>query len=175
MSFGLALWLFVLAVALHNTEEAIWLPRWSRSAGHWHRAVAQGEFRFAVVALTVLAVFAAALASLQGAGSVGAYLVSGYALAMLLNVIFPHTLATLVLRRYMPGLATAWLGILPTSAALLWKALHEGAVEPGRFWIVGPIIVAGILASIPALFWAGRKAERTLFAAVRHPHPKHGQ
>jgi len=79
-----------VAVAAHNLEEAIWLPKWSQSAGKWHPKVSAVEFRFAVAVLTILAAIAAILANLQGKGSIGAYLVSGYALAMLLNVIFPH-------------------------------------------------------------------------------------
>jgi hypothetical protein len=39
-------------------------------------------------------------------GSFGTYLVAGYALAMLLNVLFPHVAASVALRRYTPGVVT---------------------------------------------------------------------
>ena len=29
-------WLFPAAITVHNLEEAIWLPAWSRTAGRWH-------------------------------------------------------------------------------------------------------------------------------------------
>jgi heme/copper-type cytochrome/quinol oxidase subunit 3 len=89
MTFGATTWAFVIAVAIHNLEEAIWLPAWSQSAQVWHRAVTTFEFRFAAVVLTVLAAATAALANLQGKGGAGAYLVTGYALTVLLNVVFP--------------------------------------------------------------------------------------
>jgi hypothetical protein len=47
--------LFLLAVTLHNLEEAVWLPDWSQQAGRWHRPVEKIPFRFAVLVLTLLA------------------------------------------------------------------------------------------------------------------------
>ena len=158
MDFALLSWLFVAAVTLHNIEEAVWLPAWTKGAGVWHRAVGAREFRLAVVVLTALAVFAAWLAGRQGKLGPGAYLLCGYALAMLLNVLVPHLLATFVTRRYVPGTATAVLLNLPVSAALLYRALEEGYVARDRFMMVGPLVVAGIVASIPILFWIGRRA-----------------
>jgi hypothetical protein len=156
MTFGLVTWLFAAAVTAHNAEEAIWLPAWSRSAGKWHPGVTAIEFRFATAVLTLLAILAAALAR-RGDGSAGAYLVAGYALAMLLNVLFPHLLATLTLRRYMPGTVTAVLLIMPASAALLWNAIAGGYIDAQRFLWTGPATVAGIAISIPLLFWLGRR------------------
>ncbi|SDJ07820.1 Protein of unknown function with HXXEE motif-containing protein [Bradyrhizobium sp. Rc2d] len=164
MTFGFITWLFVAAVAAHNLEEAIWLPSWSQSVGKWHPAVTAFEFRFAVVILTVLAAVAAALAHGQGKGSIGAYLITGYALAMLLNVIFPHVLVTLILRRYTPGLATAIFAITPATTSLIWSAFRENVVELYRFLVVGPIEVASILISIPMLFWLARKSEQCCWA-----------
>ncbi len=154
-------WLFVIAVAAHNLEEAIWLPAWSRTAGRWHRAVDTTEFRFAVAVLTLLAIASATLVTVQGRASVGAYPVAGYALAMLLNVLVPHVAASVALRRYVPGTATALLLILPVTVGLLAHACREGYVEPRAFLIFGPMIVIGIVASIPLLFWIGRVFSRS--------------
>ncbi len=52
MRFTFLAWAFVIAVAIHNLEEAMYLPAWSRPAGHWHAPVAETEFRFAVAVLT---------------------------------------------------------------------------------------------------------------------------
>ncbi len=160
MSFIWFTWLFVIAVAAHNLEEAIWLPAWSRTAGRWHRAVGTTEFRFAVAVLTLLAIASATLVTVQGRASVGAYLVAGYALAMLLNVLVPHVAASVALRRYVPGTATALLLILPVTVGLLAHAWREGYVEPRAFLIFGPMIVVAIVASIPLLFWIGRVFSR---------------
>jgi hypothetical protein len=173
MGFVSLSWLFVGAVAAHNLEEAIWLPAWSQTAGRWHRSVGSAEFRFAVLVLTLLAAFAAWLATVQEKGNFGAYLVAGYALAMLLNVLVPHLLATLLLRRYMPGTATALLLILPVTLGLLREAIRGGDVDWRTFLIFGPIVVAGIVALIPLLFWIGRKWGRTLrLAPPQSPHSR---
>jgi hypothetical protein len=162
MTVPILAWAFALAVAIHNLEEAIWLPAWSQSAGRWHRAVSGREFRFAVTVLSILAVLCALLANMQGPQSLGAYAVSGYALTMLLNVLFPHLIATLALRRYVPGTATALLLNLPVTAALLHAAIVDGWIDLDRFLITGPVIVVLIVASIPPLFWMGQRTRRCL-------------
>jgi len=156
MNFIVLAWTFVLAVAIHNTEEAIWLPAWSVTAGRWHRPIGESEFRFAAAALTILAAVVAALAELQGKQSLGAYLLCGYALAMLLNVVVPHVFATLAMFRYAPGTGTAVFINLPVTALLLRAALAEGYIERIKFIWVGPLVVLGVIALIPLLFWAGR-------------------
>ncbi|MEW6670902.1 MAG: HXXEE domain-containing protein [Thermodesulfobacteriota bacterium] len=156
MDFNLLVWLFAIAITVHNLEESIWLPRWSKSAGRWHHPVEPGEFRFAVAALTVFAYAAACLAFVGGRESAGAYLISGYALAMLINVVFPHLVATVALRRYAPGVATALVLNLPVTFFLLRQAIAEKYVRPDTFIWAGPLVVVCILVSIPVLFALGR-------------------
>jgi hypothetical protein len=155
--FIILAWLFAAAITVHNLEEAFFLPSWSEQAGRWHRPVGANEFRFAVFVLTVLAGVAALLASVQGRESFGAYVLSGYALAMLLNVAFPHLLVTMATRRYMPGTATALALNLPVTAALLHQAFREGYISSTSFALTGPVVVLAIVLSIPALFYVGRK------------------
>jgi hypothetical protein len=154
-------WFFVAAIAAHNAEEAIWLPGWSRTAGKWHHAVGSSELRFALAVLTALAAVAAVLANLQGKQSLGAYLLCGYALAMLLNVAVPHVLATMVMRRYAPGTATAVLINLPVTATLLRTALAEGYIDSGTFVWAGPLVVITLVALIPFLFKLGLAMNRS--------------
>lgn len=147
-------WLFALAVTLHNLEEAIWLPRWSKQAGRWHAAVGPAEFRFAVIALTL---FGFACVGLVAVGSrLGVYLVSGYALAMALNVVFPHLLATIAMRRYMPGTASAVLLNLPLAGLLLRSAFVDEQASAATFAWAGPLTAIAMVASIPVLFALGR-------------------
>ena len=75
---------------------------------------------------------------------------------MLLNVLFPHVMASLALRRYMPGTATTVLLNAPVTIGLLVYAFREGYIEPRAFLIFSPIFTIVIVASIPALFWIGR-------------------
>jgi len=157
MNFVSLSWFFAAAVTVHNLEEALFLPQWSQKAGRWHPPVGAGEFRFAVAVLTLFAFIAAYWSASGPKGGIGAYLVSGYALAMLLNVIFPHLTATLVLRHYVPGTATAILLIVPVTSLLLYQAFIQGYIKPLLFVYIGPGIVAGIMLSIPILFIIGRK------------------
>lgn len=157
MSLATIGWLFTLGVLAHNAEEALCLPAWSACAGRWHTPVGKREFRFAVAALSALLVAIAAAASAAGAGSIAAYLMAGYVLAMVLNVLVPHLLATLSMRKYMPGTATALLLNLPLGVLYLRQALLEGRIELGVFAWSGPLTVLAIVASIPVLFSLGRR------------------
>jgi uncharacterized protein with HXXEE motif len=156
MSFSALSWAFVLAIAMHNLEEAVWLPAWSQRSGRWHPTVGAAEFRFAVIVLTAAGAAVALAASIGGKGSLGAYLLSGYALAMLLNVVFPHVLVTLAMRTYAPGTLTALLLNAPVCALLLEAALRERYVDHGVFLWAGPLVVLAILGAIPLLFAVGR-------------------
>ena len=157
MDFPLLSWLFAVAITLHNLEEALWLPGWSQSAGRWHHPVGAREFRFAVGVLTALAYVAAYLSVVSGKETLGAYFIAGYALAMLLNVFFPHLLATLIMRRYAPGTATALLLNLPVTLLLLYQGVLQGYIRLSTFVWAGPLVVAAILGTIPLLFAIGRR------------------
>ena len=157
MSLSLLGWLFALGVVAHNTEEALFLPAWSVRAGRWHVPVGSNPFRFAVVVLSVAVLVAASLASIGGARSVGAYFIAGYAVAMVLNVLIPHVAATIALRAYAPGTATALLFNLPLGSLLVYRSLKEGYVEPKVFAISAPVTVLCMGAAIPLLFAAGKK------------------
>lgn len=157
MEFWPTVWLFCFAITIHNIEEAIWLPRWSKTAGRWHHPVNPYEFRFAVTVLTLSAYVMALLCHFNVTGVVCRYLISGYALAMLLNVVFPHIIATMVMRRYAPGTATAVLLNLPATLLLLKTGFDQGMLETRIFQYAGPAVVFAILGSIPILFFIGRK------------------
>ena len=144
--------LFTLGVLLHNTEEALYLPAWSSHGSRWRMPVETRVFRLAAVFFSAMLVILTTIASLSHPQSVAAYLMAGYVLAMLLNVLAPHLLATLFTRSYMPGTATAVLLNLPLGLLYLHRALSEHSVEPHVFFWSGPLTVLTILASIPALF-----------------------
>ncbi len=156
MNFRNLLWLFPVIVTLHNAEEALWLPGWSKRAVLWHSPVTPGTFRFAVVVLTVLAFAVTWLSLLSGKQSVWTYLAFGYMAAMLANVLIPHVALTVALQSYMPGVATAVAFNLPVLSLLVVLAIREGYVS-GWKAIAYPVGVAGILlASIQILFKVGR-------------------
>lgn len=150
-------WLFPVAITFHNLEEAIWLPGWSKNAGKWHRSVSPSAFRFAVAILTVIGFIFTFWAVKAGPQSIGSYLLTGYALGMLLNVFVPHLLASLALKRYMPGLATALLLNLPVTIQLLRSAFKEGYLKFPQFLYFGILVCLIIILSIPLLFKLGEK------------------
>ena len=49
-------WLFPIAFTIHNIEEALWLPAFSKSAGKFHKPVNSFEFAFALIILTLLSI-----------------------------------------------------------------------------------------------------------------------
>jgi hypothetical protein len=180
MTFDALVWVFALAVTIHNLEEAVWLPAWSRRAwrrveeaavlpawlrraGRRRAAVGAGEFRFGVFALTLLVIVVAALAAAGSA--VAAYLVCGFALGMALNAFVPHLAASAALRDYAPGTASGIFLVLPVAAATLFEAGAEGRIAWPTFAWAGPATILAIVAAIPLLFalaraWRGLRGGR---------------
>lgn len=157
MSLSLLSWLFALGVALHNAEEAWLLPSWPRRPRFRWAAVEAGPFRFAAAMLSLVALLAAWLASAGGAHSLGAYFIAGYAAAMVLNVFVPHVAATVALRAYAPGTATALLCNLPLGGWLVYRSLAEHWIEPTVFAVSGPLTVLGVAALGASLLWLGSR------------------
>ena len=148
--------LFVLAVLLHNAEEALWLPRWSARAGRWYRPVGAAPFRFAAAALSALVIAVAVAGLVWGPHSLPAYLMFGLVFAMSANALFPHLAATLVMRRYMPGTATGVLLNLPLGCLLLQRAVAQDWVSPNTLAWSAPTVAVGLVLAIPVLFTLGR-------------------
>ncbi len=156
MSFRTLEWLFPLVITLHNAEEALWLPGWWKRAGRWHAPVAPGAFRFAVAVVTVLAYAITWLSAGSGKQSVWTYLAFGCIAAALANVLIPHVAASIALRSYIPGVATAVLLNLPVSSLLVVHALREGYVSGWKSVAYSLGVVVALVALIPALFKLGK-------------------
>jgi hypothetical protein len=148
-------WLFPMVVALHNTEEAIWLPGWSKRAVLWHSSVTPGSFRFAAAVLTVLAFAVTWLSVISGKQAVWTYLAFGYMAAVLANVLIPHIAFTVALRSYMPGVATAVLLNLPVLTLLMMLANREGYVSGWKAAACSAGVAGMLLAFIQILFKTG--------------------
>ena len=191
-------WFFVIGALVHNAEEALYLPAWSRRLAAEHgcglradekrrlpawsrrfgplrRPVPPAPFRFAVAVLSLLLVAAAAAATLQGPLSLGAYLFSGYVFAMVANVFVPHLAATIALRRYMPGTATALALDLPLGVLCLRRALSSGFVRPAAFVVAAAAATLVLAASIPALLALGRRIWRSGEAPRYNPESSQGK
>jgi len=155
MSLEKWIWMFPVALCVHNLEEAIWLPGWSQRAGYWMNPVGTHEFRIAAALLAILGIAVTAWAARGGKQSVGVYLLAGFALAMLLNVGF-HVMATAARSQYAPGVVTAVTINLPVMSYLLRQLFRQN-------WILWPKALTALIAVplalvllIPGLLWIGR-------------------
>ena len=68
-------------------------------------------------------------------------------------------IATVTLRRYRPGTATAVPFNLPLGCLFLARALSEDFIELEVFVWSAPLVALAIVASIPVLFAVGRKIQ----------------
>ena len=156
-------WLFPAAFALHNTEEAIWMPSFSKTAGRFARPVNSFEFIFAVVILTILSVIITELFFIYGKESFFCSLYFAFNLAMLLNVFFPHIAAAISLKKYCPGLLTGLIFLAPVTIYILYYGYTNGLIKFPEFWFVAIPFTLLIIASIPFLFNTGKLLQKQLF------------
>ncbi|MBE0643944.1 MAG: HXXEE domain-containing protein [Bacteroidetes bacterium] len=153
-------WLFPIAFTIHNLEEAIWLPAFSKTAGKFQKPVGSFEFIFALIVLTLGALAITVLFFEQGKQSIPCYLFFAFNFGMLINVFFPHVGVTIALRRYCPGLMTGLLLLLPVTLYDLQYGYKNGYFDTGTFWLVTLPFAAIVVASLPLLFRAGRLLAR---------------
>lgn len=148
--------LFVLAISIHNIEEALWLPAWSKYAQRFTKQIEAQEFRFAVIVVTILALLATSAFIAFPQIEFTSYIYFGFLGAMMINVIFPHLIATIALRKYAPGLISGLLLILPVNGVILYRALDENIIN--RFEIAVSTLIIGVilLISLPLLFRLGK-------------------
>lgn len=149
--------LFLLSFTLHNIEEALWLPKWSQYAKKFHPPVVKNEFHFAVLMITVLGYVLTFLVLLTGSSNdIVKYLYLGFLLMMVCNAVFPHLIATIVLRRYAPGTITGLLLNLPIGLYVIF--VKDGDTLEVYKLISGfAVITVVTLVSLKPLFWLGKK------------------
>lgn len=144
--------LFLMAFTLHNIEEGLWLPRWSKYAGKYHPQVSKREFHFALIVVTSVGYFITFIFLLFGQSSEAIRSIFlGFVLMMSLNSIFPHLLATIILRRYAPGTLTGMLLTLPVGVTIIINNVKLG-IPLSSILISGVIITVLTIASLQLLF-----------------------
>ena len=151
--------LFLFCFSLHNLEEALWLPAWSKHAKKYHKEVAENEFRFAVIVVTILGYLITFQFMLFPMADVSRFIYCGFVLMMVANVFFPHIAATAVLRRYAPGAITGIFLNAPVGIYILAEKIKNTDDLTGAF-ISGVIISVVVLSSLKYLFIAGGKLIR---------------
>ncbi len=153
-------WLFPVVFTIHNLEEAVYLPRWSESAGKFHKSVGAFEFRFAVIVLTAMSVVITIVFYMTGKQSIACYLFFAFNFGMLLNVFFPHLAATIVLKKYCPGLLTGVALLIPVTSYLLSIGYDKEFYSFPKFWFITIPFAALVIVSIPILVKIGKLLQR---------------
>jgi hypothetical protein len=158
MTFTDPIWLlFPIAITLHNLEEAIWLPKWSRHASRFHQPVEPGEFHFAVLCVTILAYLSTFLAMAFPTIWIWKQIFFGFLGAMILNTFVPHLFATILLKRYCPGLITGLLLLIPINATIIYRASAKGNIQWLELVISTLLVGIILLAVLPVFFQIGKK------------------
>lgn len=120
--------IFSVAITLHNIEEALWLPEWSFHAKRYHKPVNKREFHFAILCVTIFAYITSFLFLLYGDIALIRYIFFGFVGAMIINAIFPHLVATVIMKKYAPGLLTGLLVNLPFFSIIIVEAIELGLI-----------------------------------------------
>ncbi len=149
--------IFLLGFTLHNFEEAIWLPKWSKYASKFQRPVESNQFIFVLIVVTILVYVITIFDFLAGdTNYLVRYIYLGFISMMGLNSIFPHLIATIVIKKYSPGLMTGLLLNLLLSVIIIFHYLKSGINV--YYLIIAVILVSGmILFSLKYLFIMGEK------------------
>lgn len=149
--------LFIFGITLHNIEEALWLPQWSKYAQKFHKQVEKNEFHFALIIITLLAYLVTALFIFFPNTAIFKYCFFGYLGVMIINAIFPHVISTIVLKKYAPGVITGVLLNVPINSLIIFYSINTEIIGLYQVIIATVIMPAVILASLPTLFKLGKK------------------
>jgi drug/metabolite transporter (DMT)-like permease len=149
--------IFPLAITLHNIEEALWLPQWSQFAKRYHRRVGRNEFYFALICVTLIAYLSSFFFLFFNEVVILRYIYFGFVGAMILNAIFPHLIATIVLKRYAPGVITGILMNVPCFSLLIIIAIKKNVISTLEVIISTAVVGGIILVSLPIFFKLGQR------------------
>jgi len=119
--------IFLFGFTIHNLEESIWLPEWSKHAKKIHEPVERNQFIFAVTIVTIIGYLVTVVEIIDNTtGNIFSYIYLGFIGMMGLNTILPHLAATILLKKYAPGLITALLLNLPLSIIIIARYIVAG-------------------------------------------------
>lgn len=147
--------LFLFSITLHNIEEALWLPQWSKYAMKFHKQVEKNEFHFAVLIITLIAYLSTSLFMFFPNVLLFKYLYFGFVGAMIINTIFPHLIATIVMKKYSPGVITGMLLQIPVNSLIIVKSINSGVLSSYSLLLSTVVVGALLLLIIPVLFKIG--------------------
>ncbi len=119
--------IFLFGFTMHNVEEALWLPKWSKNAKYFHPEVESNVYAFAMMMTIILGIIITLLEIIYGKNNLFfQYMYLGLIGLMVVNAVAPHLIAAIVLKKYAPGLATGILLNLPIGIILIIYKLNAG-------------------------------------------------
>lgn len=152
---------FCLAITLHNTEEAIWLPKWSNQKSRFQKPVTANEFYFAVIFITILAYLSAFNYFYMAESDLSKWIFIGFLGSMIVNAIFPHLIATVLMKKYAPGLLTGLLLNIPINSVIIYQMFSKNLIVWKELMVSTMAVGIILLSLIPLLFKVGSKITRS--------------
>lgn len=118
-------------------------------------AVTPSEFHFAVIVITILAYLSAFYFFYNQASELAKWFFIGFLGSMIVNAIFPHLLASILMKKYAPGLLTGLFLNLPINSFIIVQ-IFQKSYFTWKELIISTIVVGTLLLSlIPLLFKVG--------------------
>ncbi len=133
------------------------MPRWSRYIQKFGKQVSGDEFHFAVLVITILAYLATGLFIFFPENLILKYFFFGFMGAMMFNIIFPHLILTIILKKYSPGLITGVLLIMPFNSLIIISSLNNSIINLSEVVISTIVVGIFLLILIPILEKIGGK------------------
>lgn len=126
--------LFGVGIALHNLEEAVYLPGWFRS--HVKLLFEPDQRIYWVLTSLVSVAIWIPIVGVCVAPENTRFqtVLSGFALLMVINVVVPHLALSLIKHSYSPGTGTAILFNLPLGVLLIREQMSAGATSHASLW-----------------------------------------
>ena len=152
------LWILFFVFCIHNAEEYLTMERFGTE--HFKR-ISREQFLAALVLVTLLALGCVLLGRAEGAGTAARFVALVFPAIMALNALF-HLGASLVYRRYTPGVVTGVLAVGPLAVWSMIVAVRSGYLAETLIWWS---LAAALLLQYPiirlSLFLGGLAARRT--------------
>ena len=148
---------FIFSITLHNLEEALWLPQWSKLSTKFQKRVEKNEFHFAVIVITTLAYLSTGLFLNFPHMSILKYIYFGFVGAMIINVIFPHLISTVLMKVYSPGILTGIFLIIPMNFLIINNAVNDNIINLYEVFISSLVVGLVLLFIIHISLKIGKK------------------
>ncbi|ADQ82979.1 HXXEE domain-containing protein [Riemerella anatipestifer] len=140
------------AFLIHNIEEIFGMERWTKSISKFYpQPVTTRQFSIAAGLFTFLGFVLILTKKYYQTEQQYLLTITGFAGMLLLNVFFPHTIATIYLKKYSPGLITGLLLNFPLTTFILWTIYNSNNLPVRQMAIA--IILGSILGVLLAFIF----------------------